>query len=87
MAYINVDISVFGMRGGRADSGSGDTKRRGPNRVFLGSSHSQCHPEGARHAPDPKRRLLRGQTGGKGRGWERGGRRLVGGGATRGRRS
>lgn len=31
MAYINVDISVFGMRGGGADSGSGDTKRRSPN--------------------------------------------------------
>ena len=87
MAYINVDISVFGTRGGGADSGSGDTKRWGPSRVFLVSPHSQCHPEGAGHAPDPKRRLLRCQTGGKGRGWERGGRRRVGGGATRGRRS
>lgn len=86
MAYINVDISVFGMRAGGADSGSGDTKRQGPKRVFLGSSHSQCHPEGAGHAPDPKRRLLGCQTGGKGKGWERGGR-LVGGGPTRGRRS
>lgn len=40
MAYINVDISVFGMRAGGEDSGSGDTKRQGRKRVFLGSSHS-----------------------------------------------
>lgn len=35
VAYINVDISVFGMRAGGADSGSGDTKRQAQKESSL----------------------------------------------------
>lgn len=68
MAYINVDISVFGMRGGWAVGEKRETNGLQPL-VFLGSSHSQHHPEGTGDAPGPERHLLCSQTGGRRRGW------------------
>lgn len=50
MAYINVDIAVFGMEvAGKERGGDGLTtgwvkEGAGAQIVFLPSSHSQCYP-------------------------------------------
>lgn len=77
MAYINVDISVFGM-GETGLTGGGRTKGWGRDRAPLGSSRSQRHPEGAGDAAGPKRHLLRRQAG-EGGGDGRPGRKVGGG--------
>lgn len=70
VAYINVDISVFGM--GEPGLAEGGMEGLGQERALLRSSRSQRHPEGAGHAPGPERHLRRRQTGEGGGGQEAG---------------
>lgn len=65
MAYINVDISVFGM-GSSASWGWAGKGRIWVQTGFLTSSHSQCYPPGTGDTPCTKRDFFCHQRGTRG---------------------